>query len=570
MREEDIMIEVAVPKAGLKNNQTSESKPGASNKVTSSSKKFSSLLTENEAKTSTTNSVSKKGSKNQSKPKQDTNPSSEQSSSDNTFAQANDRPANQKTSSDTNIPLKTKDKSELVTDEPKDKKQSNHSDQSENIIYPYLDINPINYELSSPDKSIGTQFIIDNNRKSDKDTNFIEFDSSHIESDNDETLSLQKDVEAYSLSEISADTHTNPNSQTELSSLPQVKQNGITTISSINGSDNPDSTVILSKISSITHKIAKQQEDNSESGNDTASEDFSKLSVNNNDYKNRLNTINNVLSNNDYAQNDDKPEEDNHVLQLDTKQTVATSEFSSELKNQHDNNAEDHRAKSDAISSQNENTSSSSTLSSITSNSNASVNLSTKPEHNKTATHLTELSQFDDSEMMGLTSLTNSKVTNPSVPSTLNMTVTTTDKTSVHVQMTRLENGISAVSFQGTDEATTNVLKKTRHDLLNHLDTAGIQTTTVKINVLPTDTSNTSGEKGHGSSGNGTAFSGNSEHQNGQNSHNSRQQSEDRIELGPVNVQVSEEKRLELEQNSINSTYTSISNPISRSINISV
>lgn len=82
-------------------------------------------------------------------------------------------------------------------------------------------------------------------------------------------------------------------------------------------------------------------------------------------------------------------------------------------------------------------------------------------------------------------SLAQKRLSDPS--SRLEMTVKTSDSTSVRVQVTRLPEGVAAVSLQGADDATTKALTKSRHELLEQLHAAGIHATSVKIDVLPAD-----------------------------------------------------------------------------------
>lgn len=124
------------------------------------------------------------------------------------------------------------------------------------------------------------------------------------------------------------------------------------------------------------------------------------------------------------------------------------------------------------------------------------------------------------------------------LPSNLNVTVTTADKVPVHIQITKVEDNLAALSFQGTDEATTEVLKQTRHDLINHLDMAGISSTGVKITVLPPDTSNMSGDNRGGGLNNGSGFSGFSGQQNQQNSSNRGQNSQTINSIEPSSTSV--------------------------------
>lgn len=81
--------------------------------------------------------------------------------------------------------------------------------------------------------------------------------------------------------------------------------------------------------------------------------------------------------------------------------------------------------------------------------------------------------------------LAQKRLSDPS--SRLEMTVKTSDSTSVSVQVTRLPEGVAAVSLQGADDATTKALTKSRHELLEQLNAAGIHATSVKIDVLPAD-----------------------------------------------------------------------------------
>lgn len=76
---------------------------------------------------------------------------------------------------------------------------------------------------------------------------------------------------------------------------------------------------------------------------------------------------------------------------------------------------------------------------------------------------------------------------------TLTMTVMTADSTSVHVQLDRSAEGLSALSLQGQDDGTTEALQKTHHDLVRQLDEAGLPSGLMKIDVLPADAGHMAG-----------------------------------------------------------------------------
>ena len=76
---------------------------------------------------------------------------------------------------------------------------------------------------------------------------------------------------------------------------------------------------------------------------------------------------------------------------------------------------------------------------------------------------------------------------------TLTMTVRTSDDTSVHVQLDRSAEGLSALSLQGQDDGTTEALQKTHHVLARQLDEAGLHPGAMKIDVLPTDSGQMAG-----------------------------------------------------------------------------
>ena len=76
---------------------------------------------------------------------------------------------------------------------------------------------------------------------------------------------------------------------------------------------------------------------------------------------------------------------------------------------------------------------------------------------------------------------------------TLTMTVMTSDDTSVHVQLDRSAEGLSALSLQGQDDGTTEALQKTHHVLAKQLDEAGLHAGVMKIDVLPTDSGQMAG-----------------------------------------------------------------------------
>ncbi len=76
---------------------------------------------------------------------------------------------------------------------------------------------------------------------------------------------------------------------------------------------------------------------------------------------------------------------------------------------------------------------------------------------------------------------------------TLSMTVMTSDEAPVHVQINRSAEGLSALSLQGRDDGTTEVLQKTHHVLAKQLDEAGLHGSTMKIDVLPADSGQMAG-----------------------------------------------------------------------------
>lgn len=110
--------------------------------------------------------------------------------------------------------------------------------------------------------------------------------------------------------------------------------------------------------------------------------------------------------------------------------------------------------------------------------------------------------------------------------STLGMTLKTSDSTPVRVQVTRLPEGVAAVSLQGEDEATTKALTKSRHELLEQLHAAGIHATSIKIDVLPADLSGMNGEHTHDHFGQNTSSGGQSG-QGGDTSHEEQRQKGD-------------------------------------------
>ncbi|MDF7673461.1 hypothetical protein PT277_10060 [Acetobacteraceae bacterium ESL0709] len=155
------------------------------------------------------------------------------------------------------------------------------------------------------------------------------------------------------------------------------------------------------------------------------------------------------------------------------------------------------------------------------------------------------------------------------LPSTLNMVVSTSDKSSVHVQIIRSEDNLSALSLQGTDEATTEALKQTRHELINHLDTAGIQSVNVKITVLPPDTGNITGDQGNFNNGYGSdSYSG---QQNQQNNHQQGRSSQmDNFVESSASSMHSETEASKMIENVTSSNYPSPTGLIRHGINISV
>lgn len=76
---------------------------------------------------------------------------------------------------------------------------------------------------------------------------------------------------------------------------------------------------------------------------------------------------------------------------------------------------------------------------------------------------------------------------------TLTMTVMTSDETSVHVQLDRSAEGLSALSLQGQDDGTTEALQKTHHVLARQLDEVGMHSGVMKIDVLPTESGQMAG-----------------------------------------------------------------------------
>lgn len=77
---------------------------------------------------------------------------------------------------------------------------------------------------------------------------------------------------------------------------------------------------------------------------------------------------------------------------------------------------------------------------------------------------------------------------------TLNITVTTSDDTSVRVQLNRSPEGLSSLALQGQDDGTTDALQKTHHILARQLDEVGLHAGVMKIDVLPTE----AGQGAHG------------------------------------------------------------------------